>query len=256
MPNGGIPFYLQVDSVKVLTNYNTQGASTHNISDIWVEANSSNLGVYEYPVQFPVLLDGSVSLLINAGIKESGQSNIRVFYPFYLPDTVTLNVQTGETYSYTPKFRYKPATRFKIKEDFENSNEFDGISVVTDSNVLFGNRCAAISISPSDSTKEAIGQNYLDLPEGQEIWVELDYKSEVPFWVGMYYKFGSNTPSFFEKMLVTPKSQWSKIYIKLSNEVGTIAADRYSLFFRPALVEGSTGGTLYLDNVKLTTFDP
>jgi hypothetical protein len=256
MPNNGIPFFLQIDSVNVSTNYSRQGANTSKISDIWVEANNSSLGAYEIPVQFPVLLENDVQFTINAGIKESGQSNLRVFYPFYSPDTFTLNANAGQSYHHTPIFRYKTATVFKIKEDFENSNEFDGLSLVTDSNVAYGNRCGFLSVSPVDSEKEAIGQNYYDLPEGQEIWIELDYKSEVPFWVGAYYKFGNLTPSSFDKILVIPKSSWSKIYIKISNEIGTIAADKYSLHFRPVLVEGSSGGSLYIDNVKLVTFNP
>jgi hypothetical protein len=112
MPNGGIPFYLQCDSVTLQTDYFTQGDNSQGISDIWVESGSKNFGAYELPAQLPVLDEGAITFVVSAGVKQSGQSAIRVIYPFYQTDTFTITAQAENIYKHTPTFRYKDATKF------------------------------------------------------------------------------------------------------------------------------------------------
>ena len=92
MPNDGIPFYLRIDSVSVV-------GSTNHITDVWVEANADNIGAYELPCNFPVLQENQVRFVLLPGIMESGQSIVRVTYPFYESDTFTLTAARGETYA-------------------------------------------------------------------------------------------------------------------------------------------------------------
>ena len=146
---------MKIDSVNVTTT-SLQGANTHHITDVWVEVNTGNLGAYELPCNFPVLLENEVHFTVSAGIEESGQSGVRVIYPFYQTDTFSIIAERAEKYSHVPVFSYKPGTRFAFQpEDFELGNGFSAMPLATDSNVHYGNRCGVISVSVSDSSEEA-----------------------------------------------------------------------------------------------------
>ena len=257
MPQGGIPVYMRIDSAIVMVN-NHQVADA--ITDVWVEANTDNLGAYELPSNFPALQQNDIRYVINAGIKESGQSGIRVIYPFYTTDTFSIVGTPGEQYSHQPVFRYVPATVFAIDEDFDAGNGFGlgpHVSVVSDVNVdpiYGGSRCLKLNVTSVDSNVEAGYTNTIALPAGQEIWLEVSYKAEVPFYAGFYGNFNTGGVLKQPVLFVTEKTEWSKVYIKLSNYVGVMHADTYTIYFEALRPYGSQGGSVYIDNVKLVHF--
>ena len=248
MPNDGVPFYLKVDSVRVM---DTNGQyMAHSIGDIWIEANADNVGAYGLPCSAPVLQQGAVRFALSAGIKESGQSGVRVIYPFLTTDTFTLNARTDTIYTVTPVFKYIEAATFAINESFNASNDFDGDSIIY---LDAGNRCASISINSTDSNVIMIDRTARDLPEGQEIWLEFDYKCDVPFFTGFYgYKDGQTAR--VDVLFLNANTAWNHGYIKLSNIVGGVRADTYKIFFEALRPYGTTSGTVYIDNVKLVHF--
>lgn len=250
MPNEGIPFYLRIDSTTV-TTLDSQGLNTQRVTDVWVESISTNLGVYELPAQFPVLEEGAVRLLISAGIYQSGQQGLRVIYPMYQPDTVVLQTTRKEVYTHVPNFRYQNGCRFPFKpEDFEFGNNFSGMDIAVDTNVRYGTRCGRLTVSVADSNKIGSQAGKFTVPVGAEVWLEADYKTEVPFWIGYFATFGTSV-SRVPVILVTKKGEWNKIYLKLSESFGAAQADQYNLFFEALKPEGSAGGSTYIDNVKL-----
>ena len=261
MPNDGIPVYLHVDSVRVNPD-NGQGAASHNIGDIWVEANADNLGAYGLPIYIPVLQENEVRFVINAGIKESGQSGIRVTYPFYRPDTFSITGVRGQVYHHNAVFRYREASVFALNENFDFSSGFstDGVrsKIVdqSDGNVdpAFGGfRCLKLNVTAADSAAETASDPAIDLPEGQEIWLEVDYKSEVPFYIG-FYGTGGGTTIKVPAMFVTPQAGWNKVYVKLSLLIGQTRAPTYRIYFEALRPYASDGGSVYIDNVKLVHF--
>lgn len=258
MPNDGVPFYLQIDTATVRIDNPSFGANTHNITDVWVEANTDNLGAYKIPCNFPVLQENATRFTLSAGISESGQSGVRVIYPFYTVDTFTINASRGEQYSHVPVFKYLPGTKFPTKfppEDFELGNDFNSLTLVDDTNARYGNRCGAITVSTTtDSNITASQINKYDLPEGQEIWLEVDYKSEVPFYIGFFGNYLSGEVLRTPVVFVTAKPYWNKIYVKLSNYVGVVRADTYNIYFEALRPIDSNGGTVFIDNVKLVHF--
>ena len=256
MPNEGIPFYMKIDSVKLVTNYSVEGNNSQNITDVWVEANTDNLGAYELPCNFPVLQENDVRFVISAGIKESGQSGVRVNYPFYEPDTFTLVATRGNKYSHVPVFKYKAATVFSFNEDFEFGNGFTGMNKIyqPDSNVHYGSACGMLAVNPTDSNKEADAIQKYALPAGQEIWMEVDYKSEVPFWVGFVGRFSSGDVTTYPVLFVTAKDRWNKLYVKFSDAVSSVRANTYSIYFEGLNPDGNSGGSVDIDNVKLVHF--
>lgn len=249
MPNDGVPFYLRIDSAVVVAG-DTIGTNTSKITDVWVEADADNLGAYELPVNFPVLAQNDVRMVLNAGIWGSGQQGYRLNYPFYTSDTFTIsNAEPGQQYSHTARFEYIRGTVFTFTEDFKFGNIFDGLTLDYDSSTNH-QTCGTVSVNTVDSSKEAHTINFYDLPEGQEIWLELDYKAEVPFYVGFYGKFGSEV-SQYPVLFLNPKATWNKVYIKLSEAIGATRANAYSIYVEALRPVGSSGGKVYIDNIKL-----
>lgn len=249
MPNGGVPVYMKIDSVNVLNPNGT--LASNQITDVWVEANNDNVGAFGLPCNFPVLQENNVRFVISAGIKESGQSGVRAIYPFYTTDTFSINAARGSQYSHLATFKYVQATQFAFDETFDFSNSFTGDTLILRPE---GGRCAAFSVNAVDSAKE-ISQNIkYDLPEGQEIWLELDYKSDVPFFIGYYGTFNGSGVARVPVLFVTGQPNWHKLYVKLSYYVGTTRADTYNIYFEALRPFGTTGGTVYIDDVRLVHF--
>ncbi|HLP49413.1 MAG TPA: hypothetical protein VK154_00870 [Chitinophagales bacterium] len=261
LPNDGVPIYMKVDSVTVATTAN-QGIGSHNITDVWVEANTDNLGAYGVPANFPVLQENEVGFVMTAGIKETGQSGVRVVYPFYSADTFTIDGVRGTQYTHNPVFEYRQSAKFALVDDFNSGNSFslpsDGsASIVSDGNVdpvYGGSRCLKLNVSALDSSTEVASVNAFDLPEGLEIWLEVDYKAEVPFYIGFNGVFNNGVTLQVPVLFVNPQAEWSKVYVKLSLLVGQTRADTYKIFFEALRPYGSTGGNVYIDNIKVVHF--
>ena len=71
-----IPAYVEINNVNLLTDPNF-GESTENITDIWFYVDDILQGVYEIPVQFPILEKGTKNIRIRAGVKANGLSSIQ-----------------------------------------------------------------------------------------------------------------------------------------------------------------------------------
>lgn len=250
-PNDGVPFYMSMANPRVVNPDDTSEA----ISDVWVEANSSNLGAYELPAFFPVLLEDQVSFTVTAGIYQTGQSQDRVPYPFYEPDTFTITAKRGEKYTHTPVFRYKNGTHITFNETFETSNDYDSLTYTTGSNVRFGAQCGVLTVNMADSDKIATQKyNNFTATAGDEVWLEVDYKSDVPFWVGLNGMYNNGSPTQVPVLFVLARNDWKKLYLKLTEVIGQTNANSYAVYFEAIKPVGSAGGSVYLDNIKLVHF--
>lgn len=252
-PNGGIPFYMRMDSASLSTNYATQGYNTQNITDVWVTAGIDDLDAYQLPCNFPVLLENNVFFVVSAGIEEGGLVGYRVIYPFYQPDTFTLVATPGVKYKYEPKFKYKTSASFSFTPiDFEHANGFDSMQVTTDTNVRYGHACGQITVTATGDSNVLVNQlTTYPLPAGQEVWLEVDYKCDVPFNIGFWANSAANGDVQFPEIFVFAKPTWTKLYVSFSNDIATAAADNYNLYFEALRPYGSTGGHVYLDNIKV-----
>ena len=186
-----IPSYLKVNNVNL--NYNQNfGSITENITDVWVYIEDNLQGVYEIPVEFPVLEEGIKNIRLKAGIKANGIASTRIQYPFYSSFLDTINLVKDETIEIFPTFSYNDAFD-AIIEDFENSgttvdstisSEIDFTIVNEDENKY----AFAEIVSPLINFE--IATQDLTLPQqGAPVYLELDYKSSTEFLVGMYINY-------------------------------------------------------------------
>ena len=257
MPNGGIPVYIEIDSVGFLAKFG-QGTSSHKISDVWVTVNGKSIGTFQVPARIPVLMSGEMRVELSAGIKDNGISNTRAEYPFYAVDTFTIqNAQSGSTYVHNPVFKYMPATKFALLEDFELGTSFSGISINSsrvDSGVFEGANSGKIYLGGNDTAAFVYHTNGFPISgAGQNVYVELNYKCDGYFECGML-SYKSGVVSDLYKITFNPKSTWNKTYLNFSNEVGASAGDLYRLYFKVSKVADGSTVTVNLDNIKVVQF--
>ena len=248
-----IPSYLKVNNVNL--NYNQNfGSITENITDVWIYIEDNLQGVYEIPVEFPVLEEGIKNIRLKAGIKANGIASTRIQYPFYSSFLDTINLVKDETIEIFPTFSYNDAFD-AIIEDFENSgttvdstisSEIDFTIVNEDENKY----AFAEIVSPLINFE--IATQDLTLPQqGAPVYLELDYKSSTEFLVGMYINYPQDVVKS-ELVWVTSKQDWNKIYINLTQTVSeSIGAQSFKVFFNMRRNDPSSNEEISLDNIKV-----
>jgi len=245
---GGIPTYLKIDNI-ALDDDNT----TSNITDAWVYVNDQLQGVYELPAKFPVLKEGIQNVRIKAGIKVNGIASSRIANPFYTSYYEDITFTPNETKTITPIVSYLNGIDFFL-EDFEGNGleiDTDSLSFTRDNiNGLDGNY-GKITLQDSMYISEITTFELKNLPQsGAPVFLELDYKSNTQFLVGVYVNYPQ---SVIQKDLlwINPKQEWNKIYVNLTTTISEgINASSFNVFIGMKR-EGEDPNELYFDNLKV-----
>jgi hypothetical protein len=253
----GIPAYIKIENI-----YLGENDSNSTITDAWVYINGQLQGVYELPATFPVLEEGNANIKVYAGIKNNGIASNRVIYPFYSSDTtnkvLTINAST-EIY---PTVNIKGNIDGQF-DDFDNGYSFNSDTCFQ---VLSGGPYGKYgSLSLSDSDSILITEiNYQDFPlsfdnvpqQGSPTYMELDYKNNTSFLVGMYINF-PNSPTLEKGLLwVNPKEDWNKIYIDLTQTVSeAIGAETFSIFIKMQRDSNLDENKLDFDNIRIIHYE-
>ncbi len=257
-PAEQIPAYLQVDNVTLSTN-SGQGSASHKITDVWIDADNAAQGVYEIPKVFPLLNNGATYLIISAGILDNGISSTRAIYPFYYPDTLTLDLEATKVYKLTPHFSYRTNVKFSFIEDFEAGNLFSLIAGDTGlirtsatANVFEGNFSGYIYLDSSHNLYEGRTTTSFTISRGSPVYVELNYKCDQPFEVGIYGTTDVGHTSLY-KWNINPKDTWNKIYLNMGQDVLSMDATSIQIQIRAVFDNTQDSGHIYLDNIKLVS---
>jgi hypothetical protein len=260
-PPEDIPSYIKIDTFKVSIDNFEQGSESHMITDIWISAGGTNLGVYVMPFTIPSLETGMQTLTIRPGVKMNGISASRKAYPFYEPYIVDVDLVPGEVITVSPVSTYKDECQFPIIEDFEDPGISFTYSDYTDTTFVLqrevvheGRASGAIFLTKEDSAFEAWFNEDLELPENATpVLLEFDYLNNNGFEVGMYLMDGG-VMEWYGLVYVRPKDTWNRIYIDL----GTTATyqyetDYYRISFRAIHEQEDEDvmGEIYLDNIKV-----
>lgn len=254
-----IPAYLEVDEV-LMTTSSGQGSASHKITDVWIDAENAAQGVYEIPQVFPLLNNGSTYLLISAGIMDNGISATRAIYPFYFPDTLTLDLEAKQVYKLTPHFVYRTVTQFSFIEDFEAGNLFELISGDTglvrtseSGNVFEGNFSGDIYLDGDHTVYEGRTSSSYVIEKGSPVYVELNYKCDQQFEFGLYGTTSVGNVSLY-KWNINPKETWNKIYLNMGKDVLDMNASSIQIQIRAVFDNLHDNSHIYIDNVKLVNF--
>jgi hypothetical protein len=245
----GIPTYLKIDNITL-----DEGNTTSNITDAWVYVNDQLQGVYELPAKFPVLEEEIQTVRIKAGIKVNGIASSRIANPFYTSYYEDITFTPNETKTITPIVSYLNGIDFFL-EDFEGSGleiDTDSLSFTRDNiDGLTGNY-GKITLKDSMYISEITTFELKNLPQaGAPVFLELDYKSNTQFLVGVYVNYPQ---SVIQKDLlwINPKQEWNKIYVNLTTTISEgINASSFKLFIGMKRDFELEKNELYFDNLKV-----
>ena len=260
------PSWLKLDSFTLTTNEITQGSNSHGITDAWIYMDGEALGVFELPCKVPVLDEGEHDFIIFPGIKNNGISTTRVRYPFYNSYETTATLTVNDTLELFPSTTYKNSVEFTFIEDFEDA----GISLVkgptSDTDIVFiedpeivkyGEKCGAILLSGSDSLYTGSTLNVMELPKGQNVYMEIDFRNNNTLSMGVIAKFldgsvNEHTPLIFMNAQEDGQEVWKKIYIDLKEDVSwEISAVSYEIYLLALLEKENDLAKIYIDNIKV-----
>lgn len=258
----GSTAFIEVDHFNLTTNYITNGSNSHKITDVWVYADDQTIGVFELPITIPILKSGIGKLRLEAGIKLNGIKTTRVNNPFYEPVIIEpFNFIIDSTILLSPTTTYRPQTVFVWMEDFESdvisldtTRLTSDVTVVksTSSQAFEGSSSGMIALNKDNSVFEAATFEAYVLPTtGKPVFLEMDYKNDFNFTVGIFSQT-ENQILKKEVIYLLPKEDWNKIYINLTDKLTESQnAIDFKVFFRTALPEEIDTATIFLDNLKL-----
>lgn len=261
-----VPTYIKIDSFHFVQNDpSEEGAISQNITSVWIYYNNNPVGAFDLPCNVPVITEGDAgSISVAPGISLNGLIDLQPIYPFYGFDTTTLITNPGKIREYTPIAKYIDAAKFPYKEDFEIGNSFQlfnpdatGQMPITRTArpeyVLNGGGAGLIELDENLAYSENISNTGFSIPLG-EAYIEINYKSNVAFEVGMYNTLETGIDAYQYIFGVKASDTWKKIYIELGTYTGSYTGKDYKVMIKAGLSEWQTSGYVTIDNIKVVTF--
>ena len=261
-PEEEIPSYVRVESISLVTDSTTQGSASHRITDVWLYVDNQPLGVYEMPVSIPVLEEGTHAISVRAGIIVNGIASTRVYYPFYAFYNDTIQLTRTSITTVSPVVNYFSETVFALKESF-NGPGYDIIStaasdtnyfIVNDTINSFEGAAGAAYLDASHLVFECEPDDSLQLPTNNPVYMELNYKSNTDFSVGLHAVTSLQTYNI-SVLSIRATAEWKKIYINLTEGIALYPT---ALGFKPYIRmerNGAVGDAqLFFDNIKVVHF--
>jgi hypothetical protein len=260
-----IPAYIYIPSVHFfIDSAQQQGTASHKITDAWITVGGNFLGVYELPATIPVLTTGDQKISISAGVKENGISATRLPYPFYTVFETTKKLEAGVIDTILPDFTYSTKkTHFDWIQDFETgtlglaptSSNTAKFAITTQPDSVFeGTGSLHISLDDSANVLDLNTTNTYILPRGLAVWLEVNYKTEVPVKFGILSIGASGATELFGGG-VNPNNEWNKIYINLSTLVSLQPSANTFRFYIQNEPNSKTPAHVLLDNIKVLHFN-
>lgn len=260
-PEEDIASTIFIENIELEINPNL-GTKSSNITDAWLYIDDEFLGVYPLPAQIPVLKNGQQEIIIEAGIKKNGITASRVNFPYFNRFVVTKELTPNQTCTVSPVVNYK-IDEFPYQENFEGNGTI--LNVLTDSinhfidkiysninDPILGNTYGKIVISGEKGEIFECRTNSISLPRDKQVYLEIDYKSNSTFVVGMYAT-NSNRTEKTAIIYLNQKEDWNKTYISLSETISSFgnSYNNYNLFFGMSRNLEQESNELLLDNIRI-----
>lgn len=256
-----VPSYIHIDKIDINTTYEFDGTNSSKITDAWVYIDGDLQGVYELPTTFPVLAKGQHTVMVRAGIKLNGIAMSRAYYSFYRSWEATVELTAEQTDTLHPVVTYYE-NKVQWKEDFETAgmtllrfaNSDTNFIQTQDSTLVFEG--ASSGVAYLDATAPyllSVSDQIYDIPQNQSpVFLELNYKTNVPLAIGLYAVLNTGLNNRIDVMVINPNTSWNKIYINLTpaaNVSSNVAG--YKVFFESYKPENQASAEVLLDNIKL-----
>ena len=252
------PVYLKIDSFDLET-ISGEGTDRHNIKDAVVFANDQLLGIFELPVEIPILEEGYTNFKIRPGIRANGISTEHKTYPFFEQFEVNKDLIAGETIEIEPLTSYNEFAQFELIEDFDNPGvnfvdaaASDAVYTVETNSGVEG-QYGSLELGSGESFARIETNVNMNLPNTlSRCFVELDYRTNADVRLGVIALRSSGDVDILSEYGINPKTSWNRIYIELTPRVlGETQTNNFEFFIQFTMPEGASSSYLHLDNVKI-----
>lgn len=255
------PAYFHIDEHSISVKPE-QGTAHHDLSDSWVYLDGSLIGAYEKGTDIPWLdAGGNNQILVFPGIRDNGIRSLPAIYPMLRPDTFQVNFEPLNMDTLKPVYRYFDDVVFLLNEGFEFGNFLtldldlnENTKVVRSREDAFeGNYSAKLQVDSENQALEVASEFvYTGLPNGRPVYLEMHYKNDHPFSVGLLAERVEASPTRFYKLTLRPTDEWKKVYINFQEEITFTDFQGYRLLFgfQWEDTHPSDTATVYLDNIK------
>lgn len=263
-PEEPVPAYVEIRTIGTQANYPTQGTSSGKVTDVWVYTDGAYLGTYPLPARIPILKSGKQKISLGAGILLNGIASTREAYSLYKFYETEVELSPGNITSIDSfTVSYFPGLQYTWFEDFERDTSGGGISLDTTAgslgnilpdsvDVFEGQRSLKMEANANQTVIEcaSVGDGFI-LDKGKDIYLELNYKCNQPFVMGLTaITFTGNRT--IPIIRFNTKPDWNKIYVRLSPYVNANGdALKFKVYFKMELPSGSSSGLVFIDNIKL-----
>lgn len=255
-PQEDIPAYIEVDSIYVYTDMETQGTASSNLPDFWLTVDGIFLSGYPRGTKAPVLYGGKHKVELKAGIYLNGIEGMRAFYGVFDPFDTIIDLQPGAIHKIIPRVTYYAGAHFPLLEDFDHSS-FQLTTPVTSAELLresnsFQNQGGIVVMDAAHPTFECHTTDSFDLPGGTiPTYVEINHKCNTEFSVSVK-AITTLGPLDYELLVVRSSDTWKKIYVNLTSiALQAQHATDWKIYIKSALAPGAITDTLRFDNIKL-----
>lgn len=262
-----IPAYLNIKPFEVNAS---GGAAWQEITDGWLYVDGVFLGAYTLPASVPVLAEGDSEIILFTGVKENGIEATPNIYPSFSKFTKHYELIPGQSTDVQPVTDYDPSIIYafgKGRGDFdggsfialENRDSDNAINFELSPDQAFAGNCILMKIDSLHPVMDVATESMMNLPVlgAPEVWLELHYKTDVPFFL---YLLSGPTEKQQPVFQFNVSEEWNKIYINLTGTLVTTQESQQRLFFRLSLPRYSSGkytqnnGTVRVDNIRVLHF--
>lgn len=259
-----IPAYLDLQPFEVTS---PGGNPWHKVTDGWLYVNGEFLGAYTLPDTVPVLAEGESEVLLFPGVKENGIVATPNIYPYLIKFEKKYDLKGAQIMKIQPLTAYDSKAVFAFgpgRGDFdggsniglENRDKDDALNVKITSEGAFAGQCLLMQIDTAHPVMDIATERMKDLPitGAPEVWLEMHYKNDVPFFL---YMLGGATEFSQRVFQFNLSENWNKIYINLTEAITTSAQSEQRLFFRLSLPKNDAGkytqdaGNVWIDNIRV-----
>lgn len=237
-----------------------QGTDLHSIEFVYALINDNSIGTYQVPATVPILYEGTHSVEARPMIKWFAREGLHP-YSMMKNYVQTINFTKLGVDTLKPVFEYQDKIQFEWLEDFNDNDasmsvRFGTIDTFYVENVLEESRDGTpymkIPMGSGESFFEIESKDLFEIPDdGREVILEIDYKTNVPFTIGLYATSPSQVIALPSVTPFTTNGVWQKGYVYLTDEVFNQGKDtRFRVFFRSANATVDNP-IIYIDNLKL-----
>jgi hypothetical protein len=246
-----------------------EGTSSQKITEIWVYTNGQMLGAFDLPAKIPVLDQGNTAVTMFAGIKNNGISSTRIRYPFYTTFDTTIQFSPGIEHTIKPRFFYRDDISIEEYNFEGQSNPFSetgtsdvGLTLIQNNDQVFEGGGSAYAYLGDGNDQVLVRTNQtIELTAGKVTFLEINYSTNNTLATGLY-SFQSGTEKKNLAVLMNPTTEaigapvWNKIYIDLGLIPSqNVNADYFEIYFEAVADTPGKNVEVFLDNIKLVTFD-